>query len=387
VNLKELDALAAKLAREGRIPSPARLIHALRYSQPHRLARITPGEVPAPEHVVYVSPSTRDHSTFEQAAVNVNGPDMQRLESAAARLPSVRGGLNGIGFWRDGAEESRRVDVGDPAHLLRVGAALGRAFRQKAILAFREHPDGTSARHVMVVPQTDPQAIHDAMARHGIEYKTVIPAGPGLTRVEAVDSGDTLGAAFDAYAAEAGAHEHQVRRGTDTFLGDDDRERAQQVFAQAVDTPPVQLARKPKPAGPSHGDVWTTWHPQIPENLKPDGPPKLTRAIPSKYDASGGVSHYRVIRYHPTYNAHQKTWVWSYDKEVASLVPASKIGTYQPQETVAPQTKWTGGYSGTPLDPKWRKLLGIDQHGDPPGQATEQDWRPSEALPEDFYAG
>lgn len=242
VPLWVLDRLAAKLAAEGRIPSPYLLVQALLAAAgqgggPVRLSR--PAEPLTPEHVVYVSPSDRDGGGFEQAIHGFHSPAMVEQAKAAMQLPTVRQVKPGYGFWRDGAEESNTVHVGDPQFLARVGAVLGRQFRQKAVLTFHETPDGTDARHVIVVPETDPRKIHDDMMRHGIEYKTMIPLPGGQTRIEAVDAGDAMRPEFGGYAREAGAVSHQVRAGRAVFIGADDREAAAREFDKILAPPPA----------------------------------------------------------------------------------------------------------------------------------------------------
>lgn len=198
---------------------------------PARLARPSA----TAEHVVYVSPSDRENSTFEQAARNLNGPAVTKLREQAMLLPTVRAAHAALGYWKDGAEESAAVHVGDPQYLPRVAATLGKAWRQKGVLWFHEHPDGQDARHVIVVPDTDPQKIHDDMMRHGIEYKTLVPMG-GKTRVEAVDQGDSMRPEFLGYAAEAGALSHAIKAGHAHFVGGDSREEAAAEYEKLLGT-------------------------------------------------------------------------------------------------------------------------------------------------------
>lgn len=198
------------------------LSHALKsLPKPETPVKLSRGSA---DHVVYVSPSLRERSTLHDAAMGVHSPEMQALVAAAARMPSVRGGESGIGFWSDGAEESRKVALADPKEALRVAAALGRQFKQKSVLAFVEG-EGDDTRHVIVVPDTDVEKIHADMMRHGIEYKTLLPH-PSGTQIEAIDSDSLHTPAFLGYADEAGALSHERRVGTATFLGDENRDEA-----------------------------------------------------------------------------------------------------------------------------------------------------------------
>lgn len=220
--LQALDTLAAKLKAEGRMPSRAVIVQAILSQMPQhqnpegvtvRLAR--PNE--QHEHVLYVTPSTREGSTFDQAVAGFNSPDMVALAEAAKLQPTVRHVEPALGMWSDGAEESNVVHVGDPTHLLPIAQKLGKAFKPKAVLTFRSEDNGPDRRHVLTVPEQDPKAIDALARRHGIEFKTMIRK-PNGTRVEIVDVGGTLGPQVEEFAKASGATNHRVVPGISNFV-------------------------------------------------------------------------------------------------------------------------------------------------------------------------
>lgn len=217
--LQALDTLAAKLKAEGRMPSRSVIVHAILSQMPdHRPIKLNRrAEAPAEhEHVLYVSPSTREGSTFDQAVAGYNSPDMVALSEAARLQPTVRHVEPALGMWSDGAEESNVVHVGDPEHLLPIAQKLGKAFKQKAVLTFKGG-DGPDRRHIVMVPEQDPKAIDTLARHHGIEFKTMIRK-PNGTRVEIVDMGGTLGPQVEEFAKASGATSHAVKPGTSNFV-------------------------------------------------------------------------------------------------------------------------------------------------------------------------
>lgn len=221
--LQALDALAARMVASGRMPTPHMFVQAILtgqraadHVQAAPVVKLARTDSPV-EHVLYVSPSTREGSTFDQAAQGMASPDMQALTEAAKLQPTVRAVHPALGMWKDGAEESTVVHVGDPAQLHPIAEKLGRAFKQKAVLTFSGDPDGPDARHVLIVPESDPTKINEDTERHGIQFKTMV-RDPKGTRVEVVDVGGALGPQIEGYAGEAGALSHTTHRGTHQFV-------------------------------------------------------------------------------------------------------------------------------------------------------------------------
>lgn len=231
---------ARELARDGKLLSPAALFAALSEafrgeSEPVKLARQDDG----PAHAVFVSPSVREDSTIPEALRAYKSGALAPLESAA---PS---GQNGLGFWRDGAEESRLVHVPTPDDVPVVGAKLGKQFKQKAVIGFMGG-SGADSWHTVRVPDRDPEKIHADLLRHGVEYKTVVPDATGSV-VHILDTGSGLSDAVNGYAKEAGGRVTS-KPGTVWFAGADTREDAAREYdrilggaTKAAD--PVKLAR------------------------------------------------------------------------------------------------------------------------------------------------
>ena len=190
---------------------------------PERLARGEPGAF----HRVYVSPSTLDRSTEADAEAQLARGDAEAVARFASRLPAVTGGQSGVGYWKDGAEASHVAHVSDPKLAGKIGALLGLKHRQKAVLTFTEGPGGDAA-HVLLVPGSTPQAIHDGLLRHGVEFKTVIPAVGGH-EVHVVDVGNALGDGVRAFAKESGADVRSIG-GSAEFIGGDTREEGAEAF-------------------------------------------------------------------------------------------------------------------------------------------------------------
>lgn len=194
---------------------------------PERLAR---GDGGLGHALVYVSPSQREGSTYEQAVRGLHSPEMQGLVDHASRLPGVTGGQSGYGFWADGAEEARVVHTA-PETADVVGASLAKRHRQKSFLAFTPGEGGPDALHVVTVPDNDPARVAEGLQRHGVEYKTIVPGPqPGTLDVHVVDIGGETESPVRAWAASANAVRHQRHPGKSEYVGRDDRDEAARVF-------------------------------------------------------------------------------------------------------------------------------------------------------------
>jgi hypothetical protein len=188
-----------------------------------------------PMHHVYVSPSTDENTTYQDAVRQLGSFQLRELQAAADRLPGVMGGQNGVGFWADGAEASRAIAVHDPALLPVVAATLGKQFRQKSVLWFQDDPEGPDTLHVLTVPTGNAEQVHRELMRHGVEYKTVLP---GSHRDESVvhvaDGGSGVAPSVEAFANESHATTHFTRKGRVSFAGAEDRESAGRVFDEIL---------------------------------------------------------------------------------------------------------------------------------------------------------
>ena len=116
--------------------------------------------------VSFVSSSTRVGSKIEDALVGLHSEPFKKLEE------ETPGGKSGLGFWEDGAEESRIVPTGNPEK----ATELGRRFGQRAILSFRFDKAGPHVLHVLHVPSADPVSIHATLRDQGAPYATVVPS-------------------------------------------------------------------------------------------------------------------------------------------------------------------------------------------------------------------
>lgn len=231
---QHLSLLAAKLLREGRMPGAGRLADALAAGGSHadtarvKLARPA-GE---PYHVVFVSSNDRDEaSTIHQAKAGLTSPRFGDLIQLSHAIPAVSGGRSGIGFWKDGAEESRLVHLKDPNAVRYVAARLGKAFRQKAAIGFTSGAGGDVA-HVLRVPESDPEKIAKDMMDHGIEYKTIVPHRTGST-VHVLDMNGDISSSVEGYARQSGA-EHTRHLGTVHWVGEETREAADKLYDEVL---------------------------------------------------------------------------------------------------------------------------------------------------------
>lgn len=213
--------------------------------QPHQLAKKT--RSPGSYNLLFVSPSQRENSTFEQAHQNLNSHDMKILQDAARQEPSVSSIRPAIGYWKDGAEESNAIHLKDPGTLDHLAATLGSQFNQKGVIYFKEDHEGPDVAHLISIPEKDPDVIHNHLwNQHGIEYKTIVPTTEGAL-VHLLDFSGTL-----APSARQFTEDHKGRivsiPGHIHSLGGDTREEAQVEYNKILNNndsaeDPVKLAR------------------------------------------------------------------------------------------------------------------------------------------------
>jgi len=238
IGQRTLARIVDKIKAEGRLPSAGRLATALAHGRAVavagavKLARPDDGQ---PYHAIFVSSSERDNSTIPQAKAGLQSPGFHKLVSLGHEMPAANGGQSGIGYWKDGAEESRIVKLRDPKPLAYAAARLGKAFNQKSVLTFREGPDGHDVAHVLVVPETDPDKIHADMMARGIEYKTVVPhpTDPGKSVIHLIDFAGGTTRDIEAYARDVRA-EHYKHIGTADLIGADSRDEAHRIYDKVL---------------------------------------------------------------------------------------------------------------------------------------------------------
>lgn len=214
-----MSLMAAKLIREGRMPAPGVLSEALSGGRSvgkvkRKLSRSStnPGY-----HKVFVSSSTREGSTPAHARAGLLSPEFHNLVTLTHSLPGIHAADSGMGFWSDGAEESRIVDT-DPHRVPWLAARLGKAMGQKAAIGFSSGP-GEDIAHVLRVPMSDPERIANVLQKNGIEFKTIVPDRADQRRsvVHILDSGGESTPKIERAARELGAH-HERHAGTVHFI-------------------------------------------------------------------------------------------------------------------------------------------------------------------------
>lgn len=196
------------------------------YPKPEKLSRSDANGY----NKVIVSSSQREGSTLAHARAGLSSPEFEDLVLASHRVPGAEGGKSGYGFWSDGAEESRIVNVANPALVPEVAAHLGKAFGQKAAIGFTSGAGGGDIAHVLSVPSTNVQAIADGLGKHGVQYKTVVPKpAEGRSEVHILDENGDFAGPISNFARETKS-DHQQHVGKIHFIGGETREDGQQAY-------------------------------------------------------------------------------------------------------------------------------------------------------------
>jgi hypothetical protein len=187
----------------------------------------------------FVSPNTRENLTLVEAQAALKSAEEQRLideaRYVACRLRKSIGVAKAIGSWSDGAEHSTVVQATTNEPTLRyAGSWLGKFARQKAILYFREDPSGEARMHILVLPpnRRDIASIAAELDSDGIENRTLVPQTKSIL-VYIVDLKNELRSKILIAARGLRARISSLR-GSGEFIGDDDRDKAQTVFAQEI---------------------------------------------------------------------------------------------------------------------------------------------------------
>lgn len=238
IDQRTLSRIVQKLKAEGRMPAAGKLAAALaagRAEAVRTAVKLARPDDSDPYNAIFVSSSERDNSTIPQAKAGLESPAFHKLVTLAHSLPAANGGQSGIGYWKDGAEESRIVKLRDARPLSYAAARLGKAFNQKSVLLFREGADGHDVAHVLVVPETNADKIHNDMLARGIEYKTVVPhpTDSGKSVVHTIDFAGGATPDIEAYARDAHA-EHYKHLGTAELIGADSRDEAHRIYDRVL---------------------------------------------------------------------------------------------------------------------------------------------------------
>ncbi|HEV7398509.1 MAG TPA: hypothetical protein VGN86_18495, partial [Pyrinomonadaceae bacterium] len=187
----------------------------------------------------FVSPNTSDSLTLAQAQAGLSSIEEAqlirevRVVSCKLRQPfMVR---KAVGAWSDGAEYSTIIrSRTNEASLRYVGSWLGRFARQKAILYFQVRQNGGGRMFILSLPPRwrDMGAISTQLDTSGLANRTIARRRNQLL-VFIVDLKNELGAKVSKAIRRLGAHASTVT-GKGEFIGDDDRDKAQQIFAQEI---------------------------------------------------------------------------------------------------------------------------------------------------------
>lgn len=254
MNLKQLDALAARMAREGRIPTPERLVAAFRAAArahsgdgPERLERGPDRR----EHVIYVSPNDSDDPiSIHEVGRDERGHWLAHSASTETAFQDhVARAVPGYGVWgpkgqEPSAEPTTKITLRSPklehqhgaviAAGHRVAAALALRHRQLSYLLHEGTPDGPDVRHVIHLPGAYYLPfIRSEAVKHGIEHMTLIPHG-NSTILESVDVGGQNLRGFRDFADSFGSSHHVAHPGIAHFVGGETRDAAADKYREIL---------------------------------------------------------------------------------------------------------------------------------------------------------
>lgn len=210
-----------RLAREGNFDKVG--IHTISNGRPDTR------ELKLARSFVYVSPSEREGSTWDQANAAYGDERHRALVALAEKLGAKA--TPGLGTWLDGAEETAVVNTEDP---VRVGATLAKAFNQKSFGQFTPG-EGPDTLHLIYHKGLDSAQVDEILKKVGLPFSThVAKSGGTLTHIIGAD---------DNQIAQLGVPAKKIR-GTASFPGSESREEAQKVYDSML-----KLAKFPLPEG------------------------------------------------------------------------------------------------------------------------------------------
>ena len=192
----------------------------------------------------FVSPNTREDLKLEEAIRNLDSDDEGRLvdhaRTVACRVRVIAEVRRAVGNWADGAENSTVFrGFADESTIRYATATLGSSWRQKAVLYFQRRRQGKARLYLITIRagQRDLKSVIPRLARTldqaGIAFRTFVPTN-GRVLIYVVDLGNELRSRLRT-AAQLLHARPSVYVGSGAFIGDDnDRERAQQVFAAEI---------------------------------------------------------------------------------------------------------------------------------------------------------
>lgn len=197
----------------------------------------------------FVSPNLAHALSLTQASDALHG-ERQKLFMHAAHEINDRLGLTGtetpvLGAWADGAENSAMMETdGSHYEALKLATVMkGDLANQRAVLIFKDHPDGNAALYRMTV-QGNPVDLHASLLNHGVAFHTLIPHG-GTTEVVVADLDGSLTDHVEAFAGEHDVIATQIK-GTGEFIGGDEslpdaecRADARKAYERVIDQAPA----------------------------------------------------------------------------------------------------------------------------------------------------
>ena len=198
------------------------------------------GPAPAPSYI-FVSPNTRSGLTLAEAVRNLDSAEEVALITAArdvaCRLGVAAEVVKTVGNWTDGSEHSVLVKVSDDEPSVRYAEAwLGRRFRQKGVIRFVRRRGGASRMYVIRGGRARGSLarVAQALDASGVDNRTIVPRPAGAF-VYVVDFESSLEGSVTRAARRLRGRLTSMR-GAAAFTGDDDRAKAQAVFAEVVES-------------------------------------------------------------------------------------------------------------------------------------------------------
>lgn len=186
----------------------------------------------------FVSPNTEENLSLDEAIRKLNSREQSALITQVRRVgcetrlnPLV---LSSIGSWSDGAENSTLFKTStDNARMRYAVATLGKHARQKAVLYFRENPNGTARLYILYPQLLNLRTLSKLLDTAGIAFRTLVPL-KNRTLVYVVDLKDELREKIPTAARVLKAKVRGLR-GDASFIGhDEDRQKAQTIFAEEI---------------------------------------------------------------------------------------------------------------------------------------------------------
>lgn len=195
------------------------------------------------QSVVFVSPSTQGPLTMSCTEASLNSFEQVHYLATAHYLaehlctqPRIDGG---VGIWKGQAQNSGMTD-GCPNDKARIfGALMGKYYHQAEVLVFDRAPGGKGS--LVTFHASQPLGvIAIEMAQANVSGATVIPhPDDNLITVVATDA-EQHARALNLYALLK-AHGLKEEEGNAEMVGDEDRGKAREVYAEVLSHAPPEV--------------------------------------------------------------------------------------------------------------------------------------------------